>query len=499
MIIIKLSWSILQFMIEQGGLTFRAIQDVAATTIQSCWRGYRVRKPFQKRKTLYMRHEQLKRDMKRRSSAVKEEELKAQITQSATSSCHLALEYQEPRPSTDSGRRQALCHRTSSADGLFQLDLELLSEPSNMYYNSNANISNDEDDDDDGSYRVVNEEYYDYESDLEESYLLPTILETSNPREMMLSNRECTMIPEDEMEGKTFEQINIDEKAIHTQDAKNEPEDIKASIYEMLSKQTENSSSNFNRSDDKPQKYAANMESSEASNDIESNDTLFMHEKPKQDHLKDAFAKDEMKIVLHPKTSEIARKQRERRQLIRAKVNAATTIQRWYRRHRRVKQSEVNFYELQIDQQDLVKNIAALTIQLFWRKYLSRKYQRDSSLSSGQPQLTELPKHTAPSTKPAKPKKKESSARAMDETGARLSRNGLRALSASIGNRRRTAPLGSPLNVRKDTHTSSLTRRGTNNKVRPISVPRMTKSASGQTYGPGTSSRTRRTKNAWKN
>ena len=58
-------------MIEQGALTINGIQDIAATTIQSCWRGYQVRKSFQNRKNLLMRHEQLK-DMKKRASAAKQ-------------------------------------------------------------------------------------------------------------------------------------------------------------------------------------------------------------------------------------------------------------------------------------------------------------------------------------------------------------------------------------------------------------------------------------------
>ena len=55
-------------MIEQGALTINGIQDIAATTIQKCWRGYEVRKAFQNRKNLLMRHEQLK-GQKRASAA----------------------------------------------------------------------------------------------------------------------------------------------------------------------------------------------------------------------------------------------------------------------------------------------------------------------------------------------------------------------------------------------------------------------------------------------
>ena len=57
-----------QYMIEQGALTINGIQDIAATTVQKCWRGYTVRKAFQDKKNLFLRHEQLK-GQKRASAA----------------------------------------------------------------------------------------------------------------------------------------------------------------------------------------------------------------------------------------------------------------------------------------------------------------------------------------------------------------------------------------------------------------------------------------------
>lgn len=56
-------------MIEQGALTINGIQDIAATTIQKCWRGYNVRKAFKEEKPLFMRHELLKDRRKRASVA----------------------------------------------------------------------------------------------------------------------------------------------------------------------------------------------------------------------------------------------------------------------------------------------------------------------------------------------------------------------------------------------------------------------------------------------
>ncbi|KAJ8290991.1 hypothetical protein GJAV_G00020020 [Gymnothorax javanicus] len=51
-----------QFMLEHGALSIAAIQDIAASTIQAVYKGYKVRKAFRERKKLLMRHEQLRKD-----------------------------------------------------------------------------------------------------------------------------------------------------------------------------------------------------------------------------------------------------------------------------------------------------------------------------------------------------------------------------------------------------------------------------------------------------
>ena len=56
-------------MIEQGALTINGIQDIAATTIQKCWRGYNVRKGFEDRKPLLVRHNKTLHGKKRASAA----------------------------------------------------------------------------------------------------------------------------------------------------------------------------------------------------------------------------------------------------------------------------------------------------------------------------------------------------------------------------------------------------------------------------------------------
>ncbi|XP_025099577.1 inversin-like isoform X3 [Pomacea canaliculata] len=55
-----------QYMIEQGALSITGIQDIAATKIQSAFRGYCMRKTFFERKKLLMKHEMLKKEAARK-------------------------------------------------------------------------------------------------------------------------------------------------------------------------------------------------------------------------------------------------------------------------------------------------------------------------------------------------------------------------------------------------------------------------------------------------
>ncbi|GCC40945.1 hypothetical protein chiPu_0024579 [Chiloscyllium punctatum] len=53
---------VIQYMLEHGALSIAAIQDIAASKIQAVYKGYMVRKAFQERKNLLMKHEQLRKD-----------------------------------------------------------------------------------------------------------------------------------------------------------------------------------------------------------------------------------------------------------------------------------------------------------------------------------------------------------------------------------------------------------------------------------------------------
>lgn len=81
--------------------------------------------------------------------------------------------------------------------------------------------------------------------------------------------------------------------------------------------------------------------------------------------------------------AELARRERERLRLIRSKVNAAVLIQRWFRKwismRRERFQRDVVLLEVKNEQEELNKEVAALTIQLAWRKHVRLKFEKNSA------------------------------------------------------------------------------------------------------------------------
>ncbi|KAJ8353889.1 hypothetical protein SKAU_G00214560 [Synaphobranchus kaupii] len=70
-----------QFMLEHGALSIAAIQDIAASSIQAVYKGYKVRKAFKERKNLLMRHEQLRKDAaKKREEEQRRREAEQQVS-----------------------------------------------------------------------------------------------------------------------------------------------------------------------------------------------------------------------------------------------------------------------------------------------------------------------------------------------------------------------------------------------------------------------------------
>uniref|UniRef100_A0A8C3WT05 Inversin n=1 Tax=Catagonus wagneri TaxID=51154 RepID=A0A8C3WT05_9CETA len=80
---------VIQFMLEHGALSIAAIQDIAAFKIQAVYKGYKVRKAFQDRKNLLMKHEQLRKDAaaKKREEESKRREAELQKGRLSPDSC----------------------------------------------------------------------------------------------------------------------------------------------------------------------------------------------------------------------------------------------------------------------------------------------------------------------------------------------------------------------------------------------------------------------------
>ncbi|XP_062841390.1 inversin [Trichomycterus rosablanca] len=68
-----------QFLLEHGALSIAAIQDVAASSIQALYKGYKVRRAFKERKNLLMRHEQLRKDAAKKREEERRREAEQQL------------------------------------------------------------------------------------------------------------------------------------------------------------------------------------------------------------------------------------------------------------------------------------------------------------------------------------------------------------------------------------------------------------------------------------
>ncbi|XP_058603870.1 inversin isoform X2 [Onychostoma macrolepis] len=69
-----------QFLLEHGALSIAAIQDIAASSIQALYKGYKVRRTFRERKKLLMRHEQLRKDAAKKREEERRREAEQQLS-----------------------------------------------------------------------------------------------------------------------------------------------------------------------------------------------------------------------------------------------------------------------------------------------------------------------------------------------------------------------------------------------------------------------------------
>ena len=100
--------------------------------------------------------------------------------------------------------------------------------------------------------------------------------------------------------------------------------------------------------------------------------------------------------------AELARRERERLHLIRTKVNAAVIIQRWFRKWTSIKRERdernTMLRDVKNEQEEIIKEVAALTIQLAWRKHVRVEFEKNRTKS-------QKPKKAAPNSAPCKPKR----------------------------------------------------------------------------------------------
>ena len=93
--------------------------------------------------------------------------------------------------------------------------------------------------------------------------------------------------------------------------------------------------------------------------------------------------------------SELARRERERLHLIRTKVNAAVVIQRWFRKwiaiKREHKERDMMLSDVKNEQEELSKEVAALTIQLAWRKHVRVEHEKNNSRTKHQKSKKAVP------------------------------------------------------------------------------------------------------------
>ena len=103
--------------------------------------------------------------------------------------------------------------------------------------------------------------------------------------------------------------------------------------------------------------------------------------------------------------AELARRERERLHLIRTKVNAAVIIQRWFRKWTSIKREHdernTMLRDVKNEQEELSKEVAALTIQLAWRKHVRVEFEKSEKNRT----KNQKPKKAAPNSAPCKPKR----------------------------------------------------------------------------------------------
>ncbi|KAK3515639.1 hypothetical protein QTP70_025326 [Hemibagrus guttatus] len=122
-----------QFLLEHGALSIAAIQDIAASSIQALYKGYKVRRAFKERKNLLMRHEQLRKDAAKKREEERRREAVQQLSLAGAQQPQISLvqvgserpplaatelsgEIKDMKPKGHKHRKSSKAHRSQSHD-----------------------------------------------------------------------------------------------------------------------------------------------------------------------------------------------------------------------------------------------------------------------------------------------------------------------------------------------------------------------------------------------
>ncbi|KAL9957900.1 hypothetical protein ACROYT_G034855 [Oculina patagonica] len=309
-----------QYMIEQGALTINGIQDIAATTIQKCWRGYAVRKAFENRKNQLMRHERLLKGKKRASAA--EQKRTGDLSG-----------IQSPRSVSPSIREQS---ESSVYDSGISLEVSTAQENQEK-----------------ASLTSTEEQRHSQNASTTNELLVPDAFVQHNSTkglvtDLLYSSSEEERCPSPRQESENKFQDNAELMRIISSVLLEENVELEEGFLFKVGKNSQRQS----EQSDLPHKESANKLHSVASK------------------------------------SELARRERERLHLIRTKVNAAVLIQRWFRKWTSIRRERVEqnlmLSDVKNEQEELNKEVAALTIQLAWRKHVRLEYEKNSARTKRQ-------------------------------------------------------------------------------------------------------------------
>lgn len=295
-----------QYMIEQGGFTINGIQDIAATTIQKCWRGYDVRKGFENRKDLLVRHEKMK--VKKRACAA--------------------------------GIRKVV-------------DLPGNQSPRTLSPRERA------------------------QEDVDSSTFHEVVVEQEKQRKTSSFSAEEQMPSQDESIAEDAEILdrNAKENTIKGVVCNSSQESMEESSS-SCSNPTPTQDSDYIIDRDRLKIVCALLLDDNVDHDMADS---FLSESRK--HRREENVSN---LYSGLSKAERARRERERIQLIRRKVNAAIAIQRWFRKCTAIKRDclEHNMLsDVKREQDELRKELSALTIQLAWRKHARIQFEKNARKS----------------------------------------------------------------------------------------------------------------------